>query len=97
MSTALDLDISALVGEQEDQPCEHSAHGNSDIHADEPASHYIRGGLACDCPITDIYPACPRFVAFIQTGLKGRCGECRQVISINEQFQIVAPIKGTQS
>lgn len=97
MSTALDLDISALVGEQEDQPCEHSQHTRSTNHRDEPASHYVRGGLGCACPVTDIYPACPRFVAFIQTGLKGRCGECRQVISINERFQIIAPIKGTAS
>lgn len=97
MTTALDLDIAALVGEQEDQPCEHSAHGSSENHADEPASHYIRGGLACGCPVTDIYPACPRFVAYIQTTDTGRCSVCRIPVTVTEQFQIIAPIKGTAS
>lgn len=96
MSTALDTDIESLVGEQEDQPCEHSQHTRSTNHRDEPASHYVRGGLGCACPVTDIYAGCPAFVAAIQSGVKNQCPACKVVAPMNEHFEIVAPIKGTQ-
>lgn len=97
MTTALDLDITALVGEQEDQSCEHSRHTTSDIHNDQPATHYVRASGRCNCPATDAYAACPSFTAFIRSATLCICSGCGTIAPSNQLFDILAPIKGTQS
>lgn len=94
MSTELDLDIAALVGEMEAVPCEHSQRGLARVdHTDEAASHY----LSFNCPecgyATDVYAACPGFVAMIRGNNNlGRCRGCEASLPSSECIAILGPV-----
>lgn len=66
MSTALDLDIAALVGDMPTEPCESSSHDPADrAHDDGPATHYAR--IHCPaCEFNGIKAYCQQFTTFIQ-------------------------------
>lgn len=76
MSTALDTDLTVLVGELEQVPCELPQHGAHPIHSDGPASHYVRAR----CPLcnddTGVIAACKGFIAAVLANLPGRCRHC---------------------
>jgi hypothetical protein len=76
MSAALETDLSALVGELEQIPCELPQHGRHPIHTDAPASHYVRSR----CPVckidTGVIAACPGFVATVRSNAVGICRNC---------------------
>ncbi len=91
----VETDLELLVGEFEEQACEHSEHQiKRDCHGDEPASHYVRG--YCHCRgYTDIYAACPKFVAWILSGVRNRCPGCGYIAFTTEAFEVLAPINST--
>jgi ribosomal protein S27E len=93
MSTELDLDLSALVGEMEALVCEHSQHGLARVdHTDEAASHYLR----FNCPecgyMTDVYAACPGFVAMVRGDNLGHCRGCEASLPSSECITILGPV-----
>lgn len=94
MSTELDVDIAALVGEMDAVPCEHHQHGTRPAHTDEPASHYGRG----TCPKCGeggtVAALCPGFVALIRSGAIMRCPNCKHSAPSFEIVTILAPIGG---
>ena len=86
-----ELSLEMLVGEMEDQPCEHSEHGTNKRHNDAPASHYVRG--YCECSgWSDAYAACPGFVAFALSGLRNRCPDCNVVLLTTVMFEVLGPV-----
>ena len=90
-----ELNLEVLVGEFEEQACEHSEHQiRRDFHGDAPASHYIRGYCACR-GYTEVYAACPKFVAWIRSGVLNCCPDCKHIALSTEVFQILAPINST--
>jgi hypothetical protein len=89
----LDLDIAAMVGELEAPKCEHTQHQTyRDVHADKPASHYIRG--YCECTgWSEAYAACPKFVSKIQQNGWNECPGCDRIEQMSYFFQILGPIQ----
>lgn len=93
MSTETSVDIAALVGEMEAPACEHSQHGMKRAdHTDEAASHYLR----FNCPecgyATDVYAACPGFVAMVAGNDLGRCPGCGVATPASECITILGPV-----
>lgn len=92
MSTQLDTDIEALVGELEDVACEHSQHGEHPSHTDQPASHYIHGRCPNCEPQGTVYPACPGFVVATMLYEYILCRRCNTQSPTNECFTILGPV-----
>lgn len=95
MSTALDLDIAALVGEMESIPCEHHQHKTRPAHTDEPASHYASSH--CDkCGFDGVQAAaiCPGYVRLIRSGAPLQCIGCRRIAPAFDLITILGPIGG---
>jgi hypothetical protein len=91
----VETDLELLVGEFEEQACEHSQHlVRPTFHADEPASHYIRGYCPCS-GYSDLYAACPKFVAWIRRGTRNRCPACGHIAITTEVFEILGPINSS--
>ena len=94
MSTALDLDIEALVGELPAVPCEHPEHDTDPIHPDEPASHYMRG----HCPVCKrtgaVVAICSGFLAWIAADKPLRCVACSDIRPASEVVIILGPVGG---
>lgn len=96
VQAGIEMDLELLVGEFEEQACEHSQHGTSGLHSDEPATHYVRAWCECaDSQPTVIYAACPRFVAFAKSDALNRCRRCGHKSKANEMFEVLAPINST--
>lgn len=94
MSTELDIDIAAIVGEMDDVPCEHSQHGVHKYHSDEPASHYVWAHCrGCSDP-AKVYAACPRYVQTLITIANHRCTRCGNIAPTSEVFKILGPVNG---
>ena len=90
-----ETDLALLVGEFEEQGCEHSQHGNDrKDHQDTPASHYVRGYCTC-FGWSEAYAACPKFVAWILSGKRNRCPDCGHVSTTLEMFEVLGPINST--
>jgi hypothetical protein len=89
IETVTDLEV--LVGEMEEQACEHSQHGvPGKSHSDEPASHYLQA--FCDCNYATVYAACPEFVTFVLSNPKIRCATCGARGQASDLIHILAPI-----
>ena len=89
----VETDLATLVGEFEEQACEHSQHGTHHLHNDEPASHYIRAWCDCDdCGPSIAYAACPSFVAFALSSQRNMCPLCGYRGRANEMFEVLGPI-----
>jgi hypothetical protein len=74
MSTALDIDIAAMVGEMEAVPCESLGHGNEDMHEGH-ATHYAR--ITCPfCDVNKIKAYCAPFITYVTGGGLVRCSDC---------------------
>ena len=92
MSAALDLDVTALVGEMEALECEHSQHGTGhQTHGDGPATHYVTGNHPCSGS-TPAYAACSRMVQVIVANLPSTCGDCGEISTTGEMFTILGPV-----
>jgi hypothetical protein len=91
MSTELDTDIAALVGELEAPACEHSQHGESQFHSDEPASHYVQSHCQ-GCTAMRVYPACPRFVTALMAVPFFQCMGCGTLGPTPDFFTILGPV-----
>ncbi|MCO4257357.1 hypothetical protein [Pseudarthrobacter cellobiosi] len=96
MSTSLDLDISALVGEMDAVPCEHTQHGLHPLHTDSPASHYVR--VHCpSCPYdSGVFAACQGFIAAVLANMTGRCFGCDTTTPASEAVTILGPVGGSK-
>ena len=91
MTTALDIDLSLLVGELDAPACESQSHDGH--HADLPASHYARATCS-KCLMNTIKTYCPTMVALVQMNFRLYC-ECGDAAPANECVTILGPIKGT--
>lgn len=91
MSTQLDVDIAALVGEMEAPPCESIDHAPADkYHDDGAAAFYVR--LQCpDCNLSVVKAYCKRFIAFIQNDGKLRC-PCGTVRPALDIAKVLGPV-----
>jgi len=87
-----EISLELLVGEFEEQACEHTQHATyRDAHQDEPASHYIRGYCICT-GWSEAYAACPKFVERIQSNHLNQCPGCHRIEPMSYFFHILAPI-----
>jgi hypothetical protein len=97
VSTALDVDISTLVGEMEAPPCESTSHDPSDrlAHDDGPAAFYVR--VKCPaCGNTAVRAYCQQFINFlIGGGLLQHSEACGPFPGI-EWMTILGPVGGTR-
>lgn len=97
MSTALDLDLAALVGELEDVACEHKRHGRDATEHDGPATYYVSAG----CPSCDgdknVYAACQRFIDTFMRASAFSCPRCYRIGDPSEFVTILGPVNGRAS
>lgn len=94
MSTALDLDLAALVGELEDVPCESLTHATHPEHGGA-ATHYAR--VHCpECSYSDLKAYCGPFVEFIKNDGPIRCF-CERLLPASRIFTILGPVNGRAS
>lgn len=96
MSTSLDVDIAALVGEMEAVPCEHHQHGVSPAHSDEPASHYGQSQCAHCMEDAVIAAICPGYVAAVRSGRPLQCPGCKRVAPAFEFITILGAVGGSK-
>jgi hypothetical protein len=93
MSTAVDIDVAALVGEMEAPACESLGHGHnpeSDVH-DGEATHYVRVQCpACDWNTVKAY--CGPFVAYIVHVGRIRCARCAACYNTQGLWTILGPV-----
>lgn len=88
MSTELDLDISALVGEMEAPPCDSESHY---AHVDGPAVSYARI-RCCACGLNGIRAYCADMVAWILgDGILECC--CGRMDYAGNCASILGPVK----
>jgi hypothetical protein len=89
---SLDIDLSLLVGEMEDQECEHSQHKKGlKTHGIGPATHYIKTIHGCQPGL--IYAACNRFAMHVKAGAVWmRCGMCDQLGYASEFLEVVGKV-----
>jgi len=92
MSTALDLDIAALVGEMDAIPCDSTSH--EQLHADEAASHYARA--TCTCGFNAVRAYCPTMVNRIANNYPIQCTACNDISPASQCITILGPIGGHQ-
>lgn len=96
MSTALDIDISALVGGMDAIPCEHHQHNTRPTHTDEPASHYAKSRCPKCGDEGPVSAVCPGYVAVIRSGVEMRCPTCKYVAPSFGIVTILGPVGGAQ-
>jgi hypothetical protein len=95
MSTALDLDISELVGEMPAEPCESASHDPEHPHHDaDPATHYAQ--VHCpDCGFNAVKTYCRTFVESFATDWDIECSECHTQGPAHTYITVLGPIGGT--
>ena len=89
-----DLDLSTVVGEFEEQACEHQQHEERQgiSHDSGPAKFYARG-LCPKCGFFgEIRAVCSAFAAITRTGTLMRCIDCKHIGPAREMAQVLAPI-----
>jgi hypothetical protein len=95
MSTALDLDLEALVGDLPAVPCEsfgHVAPSESDVHGG-PATEYCR--ITCpSCGKNAVKSYCAPMMAYIRANRLLRCGMCSNSFSAGMGVTILGPVNG---
>jgi hypothetical protein len=97
MSTALDLDIEALVGEMEAEPCESTSHDPADrlAHDDGPAVFYAR--MTCPaCGGTAVRAYCQQFINFLMDGGNAKHSEVCGAFPGSDWLTILGPVGGTR-
>lgn len=95
MTTALDLDISALVGELDAVPCESLGHDpktpTGPLRDDGPGTHYAR--VTCPaCGFTTIKVYCHTFTQYIAAGGPLLCNECPSWFPAHNNVTILGPV-----
>jgi len=93
MSTELDLDIAALVGEMEAPPCESVCHATQPhFHDGGSATHYAR--VRCgECGLDVVKAYCQTFVRLISSPSGGAaCFVCFAIQSQGEHFEVLGPV-----
>lgn len=92
-STAIETDISVLVGQMPDIPCEHSQHGKPGAaHDDGPATHYIQS-FCNDCYIEPtVLAACQAFTNLELQDLNVHCTSCRRITPASQGLKILGPV-----
>jgi len=93
VTTALDIDLSLLVGELDAPACEHPRHNDGTrYHSDEPASHYIRAH--CDhCGLqSDARAMCPRYMQVIFNNEPMYCTNCHKEGTAAQFIQVLGPV-----
>ncbi|WP_427130402.1 hypothetical protein [Pseudarthrobacter sp. S9] len=92
MSTALDTDLAALVGEMEAPACEGVMHAVEIAAHGGPAAHYTR--LACpECGIKPIKAHCAPFVRWArQSNSMVICPDCKCVSYAPDTIAILGPV-----
>lgn len=96
MTTALDIDFAALVGEMDAVPCEHTQHGSHPLHTEGPASHYVRMRCPHCAYDTGVFAACPGFIGAIRGNAHGRCSGCEIILPAQEAVIILGPVGGSK-
>jgi len=88
--SALDVDLSALVGEMPAVPCEHSSHPL--LHGDRKATHYISYQCA-KCPKHRFgYAVCGYVIAQYWLDIDVICPDCNDHRPANEVWAIVGRV-----
>lgn len=96
MSTTLDMDLAALVGELEDVPCEISNHDTDWFWHDEgPATHYVRA-FCPTCGDVAVKAICQRLTDAILRNVDGCCSKCGTDIPASS-VTILGPVNGRAS
>ena len=97
MSTALDIDIAALVGAMDAIPCEshgHNAVHNAHLHDGGPATTYAR--VACPhCPFSAVKAYCQSFTEYLQADGLILCNDCYGAFHAHDNTTILGPVGGT--
>lgn len=90
----VETDLEVLVGEFEEQACEHQQHEARQglTHDSGPAKFYARG----ICPkcgfFGEVRAVCARYAAVSRTNIIMRCIDCRHLGPAYEMTQVLAPI-----
>ncbi len=91
---SLDIDLSLLVGEMEEQECEHSQHKAPDFHKSHglgPATHYVKTLHLCFGSM--IYAACNRFAMKVKSGtMIVKCDTCGEVGFSEDFLEVVGKV-----
>jgi hypothetical protein len=100
MSTALDLDLAALMGELPDVPCESLGH-NSGRHPENhsgPAAYYARV-ICVGCGMNTIKAYCEAFAVWVSSPNPAHYVECEcgQVDPASEVITVLGPVNGRAS
>lgn len=95
MTTALDIDLAALVGDMPAVPCEALSHGRHPIHSDGPASHYVRSLCPACGDDSGIFAVCPGFVEAVRANVVGICPECGSRHHAALAVTILGPVGGS--
>lgn len=96
MSTALDTDIKALVGEMPAVPCDTLGHTMGlDVHDDGPATHYWRWHKPCGCVADTVVSRCHTFTLTILANEGMECGICHaEGHTAKDFYTLIGPIGG---
>jgi hypothetical protein len=102
VDVSTEVDVTALVGEMPDQPCESANHGHPDPvlgvnHDDGPATHYLQMMHECSwIGAGEIYAGCTKTAgkASYRMTRKVNCMDCgTRDIPPGEWIRVVGPIK----
>lgn len=95
IETVTDLEV--LVGEFEEQACEHQQHEARQgiSHDSGPAKFYARG-LCPRCGFFgEVRPVCSAYAATARTSTPMRCSDCWHIGPAKEMVQVLAPINSS--
>ena len=93
MSTELNLDLAALVGEMEAPSCESIGHEIQPlVHDHGPATHYAR--IRCDaCRLDAVKAYCATFVSTVLAGPDHfECFVCGVLLAVDGHITILGPV-----
>lgn len=91
MSTAVDIDVAALVGGMDAVPCESLGHRyQTEVHGG-PATAYARANCPC-CGWAVVKAYCEPFTQFIAEGGLIRCSECAGAYPALGNVAILGPV-----
>ena len=92
IETVTDLEV--LVGEFEEQACEHRQHEARQgiSHANGPAKFYARGHCHRCNYQSPVRAVCAAYAALARTHVLMICDGCKHIGPANEMVQVLAPI-----
>ena len=90
----VEMDLGLLVGEFEEQACEHQQHeARQGISHDSGSAKYYARGICPKCGFFgEVRAVCAAFAAISRTGVIMRCTDCLHLGPAYEMTQVLAPI-----